>query len=514
MMLFSFKTMLNKIILSIFVLLRVTSLFSQEKWNTLPKLSLKNTEVTDMITDNNNVVVYGDGLTTNGSKQGLVIAILDSNGVVLKEKTILDSMGDKLAIDRSWGKIIKSSKGGYLATAGTVKRKNTILIKLDESLNIEYLKEYKDSTLINDFWHTPLEVKNGYFLYGVQQLLNDKIVGFIKYVDYKGNVFWEKRFAYSQYENILIDLKAVTDSTFVFVTGEVISLVTSTQQPSSRSSIYNIDLKGNIGTYWQSEPAPKVGYFFNVIPQSNGDFITYGLARKEIFFNTELIQPTLTRFDSKFNILWSYNFGNITSSGALHLQKFCKTIDGNYVGVGQHVEKVGSELKKGYGWVYKFSEDGNMIWERKFPTPLLPNAYPNGGLLYGVGTLTSGSIMAGGTAEDGKNKYCWLVKIRNNGCMDTLFCQTTALINTEGNNIDVKIFPNPADRYITIEAPFDIEKIALYDALGQELFEETVKSKSYILDFPNNIENGIYLIKIQTIDNQNITKRVIINQNN
>ena len=489
--------MFNKILILIFVLFCVTTLLSQEKWNTLPKLSLKNAQITDMITDNNNVIVYGDGLTASGSKQGLVIAILDSNGVVLKEKIILDSMGDKLAIDRSWGKIIKSSKGGYLATAGTVNRKSTILIKLDESLNIEYLKEYKDSTLSNDFWQTPLEVKNGYFLYGVQQLLNVKIVGFIKYVDYKGNVFWEKRFAYSQYENILIDLKAVTDSTFVFVTAEVISLVTSTQLPSSRSSIYNIDLKGNIGTYWQSEPAPKVGYLFNVIPQSNGDFITYGLARKEIVFvDTELIQPTLTRFDSKFNILWSYNFGKITSSGAIHLQKFFKTIDGNYVGVGQHVEKVGSEPQKSYGWIYKFSENGNTIWERKFPTPLLPDSFPNGGILYGVGTLTSGSIMAGGAAKDGKNYYCWLVKIRNNGCMDTLFCNTTAIDEPLKIDSEVRLFPNPANEYFNLS--LDANKpctVNIFDQYGRMVLNDTFDTQNISIN-TSGFNNGVYFVKL------------------
>ena len=90
-------------------------IFSQEVWNSMPFLSYPNTQITDMIIDNDTVIVYGDGFNNNIEwKQGLVIAKLDSNGTVLQEKIILDSLGDKLAVSERWGKIINTSDGGYV----------------------------------------------------------------------------------------------------------------------------------------------------------------------------------------------------------------------------------------------------------------------------------------------------------------------------------------------------------------------------------------------------------------
>ncbi len=155
--------------LYIFLLLPL-GLYSQEMWNTMPPIAFPNAQITDMIVHNNEIIVYGDAFNNNIEwKQGLIIAKIDSNGTIIKEKFILDSLGDKLSISDNWGKIIKTSDNGYMATAAPVARDAALLIKLDNDLNIIFIKEYVDTTLISNFWYNLREVKNGYLLYGVQQ---------------------------------------------------------------------------------------------------------------------------------------------------------------------------------------------------------------------------------------------------------------------------------------------------------------------------------------------------------
>lgn len=491
-------------------------IFSQEVWNSMPFLSYPNTQITDMIIDNDTVIVYGDGFNNNIEwKQGLVIAKLDSNGTVLQEKIILDALGDKLAVSERWGKIINTSDGGYIATAAPVIRKSAMLIKFDNELNISFIKEYVDSTLISNFWYTPREVKNGYLLYGTQQFPDLKIVGFVKYVDYQGEVIWEKRFSHTPFTNTVSDLQLLSDSTFVFLTQETTDPGNSSQLGTSRSGIYKINLNGEVTSFWQSPNSPTTGYMLRAMPLLGGDVITYGVARKSVTqFGTELIQPTMTRFDTNFNVVWTYNFGKITSSGsARHLQKFTKTLDENYVGVGTYFVKTGTDVSRGHGWIYKFSAEGDSLWGRTFPTPLLPDEYPNGGILYGAGILSSGNIMAGGLAEDGQNRYCWLVKITNDGCMDTLFCQTSDIYSHETGDNKISIYPNPANDQIHINASDGIRKIVMFDSWNRIVNQKQLNGvTNFDLPITDKIPDGVYFLKLIDSNNTEYIKKIVVSK--
>jgi len=487
---------------------------AQGSWNSIPPISYASNWITDFIVSNDTIVVYGTSIySPNNLTQGLVVAQIDSNGNVLKEIFLADSLGDKLSVDAKWGKIIKTSDGGYIATTAPLKRNSAMLIKLTSDLEVSFIKEYVDTTLISNFWYTPIEVSGGYLLYGNIQYPDLQIVGVVKFVNYAGDVIWEKRFSFTSYDTFIADFKQQSDSTFVMATTETIFPSSNVWLNTNRSGIYIMDLQGNLLKTWQSEETPAIGYLRSVISIENGDLITYGLARKDIYFNTELIQSTLTRLDSNFNIKWTYSFGKISSPGTQkHLQKFGKTVDGNFVGVGKYSAKTGTEPSRGHGWIYKFSAEGDSIWGRNFPTPLLPDEYPNGGILYGVGTLSSGNIVAGGTAEDAQNRYCWIVKITHDGCMDTLFCQTSSIIPPNENNNEISIYPNPASDYVQIDSPEEIRKVSLIDINGKNIYD-CIENKKFIKIFlPSEVNNGIYLIQLTTQSGYIISKKLIINK--
>lgn len=453
------------------LILFTANLRAQSIWNDTISLGYPRARITDMIVDNDTIIVYGTGFNNAIEyKQGLIIAKLDSSGNVLQNKILLDSLGDKLAVDESWGKIIKTKDGGYAATAAPFSRNSSLLIKWSQNLDIEFIKEYSDSVNLSNFNYKPIEVSGGYFLYGSIQLPDLISVGIIKYVDKAGNVIWERQFPYAPHGTRVMDMAQIKDSIFVFVTTETLTPFSQFTVQSGRSGIYYINIEGEIISSWKSEAEPEIGYLRKVIPVGENDVITYGVEPQDVINGTiRIVQPTLARYTSSFQTEWINHFGLAHPlDWLLTLRDFIQTSDNNYLGVGRTID--------GHGWVYKFSPEGDSIWGRNFPTPF-PDYYPYGGRLYGAGLLSSGNIVAGGIAENGQTEFCWIIKLTNDGCMDTLFCQTSSMIEiTEiATGKTLNVFPNPANESLTITYEKEIIEghLRLSDMYGRIAGEAT-----------------------------------------
>ncbi|MDR0207008.1 MAG: T9SS type A sorting domain-containing protein [Bacteroidales bacterium] len=79
-------------------------------------------------------------------------------------------------------------------------------------------------------------------------------------------------------------------------------------------------------------------------------------------------------------------------------------------------------------------------------------------------------------------------------------------INT--NNLQVKIFPNPASDSIIIECNIVIESVQIFNETGQVVLSKSVKEEKTVID-TSNLLSGIYLIVVKT-DNNTHTGKLII----
>jgi Leucine-rich repeat (LRR) protein len=89
----------------------------------------------------------------------------------------------------------------------------------------------------------------------------------------------------------------------------------------------------------------------------------------------------------------------------------------------------------------------------------------------------------------------------------TAECDAVLGVSSEAFEIGVNLYPNPVTNLLTIEVSNDIqlEKVSLFDIMGKQLH---IEGNSTIISF-EHLPSGIYLVKLQDIDGNSITKKII-----
>jgi len=87
------------------------------------------------------------------------------------------------------------------------------------------------------------------------------------------------------------------------------------------------------------------------------------------------------------------------------------------------------------------------------------------------------------------------------------FYKGTSLGTTKFDKSNVKMYPNPVKKSLTIEANSTIEKISVYNILGQEVLTTNPKSNSATLQ-TNNLQKGVYIVKTE-IDGKVSASKII-----
>lgn len=72
--------------------------------------------------------------------------------------------------------------------------------------------------------------------------------------------------------------------------------------------------------------------------------------------------------------------------------------------------------------------------------------------------------------------------------------QVASLSTASFETSKIRLYPNPAANYLTIEADREIQKISVYNILGQEVLTKNPKSISATLQ-TNSLQRGIYIAK-------------------
>lgn len=79
---------------------------------------------------------------------------------------------------------------------------------------------------------------------------------------------------------------------------------------------------------------------------------------------------------------------------------------------------------------------------------------------------------------------------------------------SENDQNSVKVFPNPANDFVTVQAITTIKNIQVYNLAGQLVFEQTSNAKSVTVK-TSSLSAGVYNLKA-TLENGTINKKIII----
>lgn len=88
---------------------------------------------------------------------------------------------------------------------------------------------------------------------------------------------------------------------------------------------------------------------------------------------------------------------------------------------------------------------------------------------------------------------------------DNLYLHKNTLGTSGFEASRVKLYPNPASNVLNIESALSIEKVAVYNLLGQEVIAQNPNSSNFALDI-TNLQLGVYIVKTTIGGNVSSTK--------
>lgn len=487
----------------------------------------------NLIINDNELILNGVAISiiNNKFKQGINYFQLDTLGNKISNYFDIDTIKNyNYTMSEDYGDFIMSrKKDKFISIFPTYENKEVNIVELDKNFEPQKRLVVADTSYASNFDYEILELSNSdYLLFGSIQWPPKKpskipqIVGFVRRIDKEGNTMWLKYYSPSFWLNRIESLQPLTDSTFVFVLSSDLS--TDASNPNPFNTLYIIDDKGNTLKTWRSQNFDaNYTYIEKIVGIEEDKILLYGHKYIDNYnWNDRNYQPYVTAFDFNLKPIWQKYCGIKSNVDFINngLQAFHKTIDGNYVGVGMMgFNHYFIPKEANWAWIYKFTPQGEEIWTRKID--FLSNYPPlskTGDLLYlnSVGILSSGSIIAAGKAKLKDNTYGYLVKLSNDGCLDTLF-KCDKIIDLKDNVIDeqliVSIFPNPSSDVINIKFKENSRgyQLILKDNNGKTYKSDDIESE--ILETQMNIENmanGIYFLEVHSKFRQPTFHKIII----
>lgn len=409
-------------------------------------LNLSYNQFCTILVDSDTIVFVGISSAIDSPYiQSALIGRIDSLGNILGYNTIKDSLGGYLDTGE---RLVKTPSGDYAFTSAILLRKSDALYIFTKELALKNIFEFPDTVNLSVFYKGLVTLENGYLLAGYVTQPNHKRQGFVRKLDEQGNTVWHKYYGISDQDELVLGLTALSDTTFIIcgTAGlDFFDLVTM------RTKIWMIDSGGAVLKTWQSPDSLKTtGTFLTSVCPDGG---LLGFAWNFNGYNDwgdEKEQPALIKWNSNLEWEWTQYFGPAHSSFSLW-HDLRPTPDGNFIGAGRVAPYNLADLNAHlYGWLYKFTPEGDSIWARADLSEVPYESGIDDNVFGGVGFLSSGSVVAGGNSYINGQFYGWIIKVTPDGCIDTLYCQTSAL-RPESEVRKMKIYPNPADEEVFID---------------------------------------------------------------
>ena len=88
--------------------------------------------------------------------------------------------------------------------------------------------------------------------------------------------------------------------------------------------------------------------------------------------------------------------------------------------------------------------------------------------------------------------------------------QNADILSTKGysENNEVRMYPNPANNFVTIASDVLIDKLEMYNVLGKKVHQAQTNSNTVNLDV-STFSKGLYILKFK-INNGSVIKKLVV----
>lgn len=446
------------------------------------------------------VVSLNDGFSSGNTE--IDLRLVDENGSITKLKNInlpninLVTTPNKPAINWQDTSIFIVGR-----MAGNVW--HGMLWKIDKNLDTLWHKEYTnpipDSSLQ---FISSLIVDDGLILYGTSGQYDFYGDCFIMKVDFNGNELWRKTVQVPNQEGAILKMIHTLDKCFVCYQDIMYTNTDTDYRVVKYDSLFN-QIWAN--TYY----TPFKDYVGDFIETSDSNYVICN-GYTDVMLGGVMGTPKSRNNLLKINknngsIIWNKKYG--TAGNFTQLVKVAELTNGNLMTVGLHVTAYVGPKPMG-AYVTHIITANSVGDSLSYQTVFADSSSTNNRLRDFCNTNT-GYFFVGDAADVsiGGNAQNWLIKA------DTNICFLSSCISSTGvekyiNEINIKIYPNPAQNSFIIELPTDqLAKIKIIDILGNIIHEQELRQKTNIIN-TSQMLNGTYLV--QYSKNETIHTKILI----
>ncbi len=453
---------------------------------------------------NEHLFIAGIHTLNPGAFQEGFIASFDTLGSLIHWSAIIDDLSPVTLNEESSHLICDSNI--IAIPHGILHRPSIGMIRVDINGDILSMNEYDRPAGSVTSPRDITKVEDGYLITGWTTKLPDYLTdAFVLKTDLEGNQLWFRRYGLPGLRENPRTI-TVVDPNFYLISG---TRYIENQTPRYyRGWAVAIDSLGNVLWEWVADPedVPHEGVIAMQYDSERREWIYVTTLRRPTMYpdrDYDLMAPYYVRRDSNMQLIDYREYGPYAINhyfGVLEQSR-----DGGWIAAGRTTRTTDdyiSPVSSASGRVVKLSYDGTLEWsviDTAFYDPVLGSS----SYLSGITESPTGSIYAVGWArkpdELGVDRsFGWLLKITADGCVDTLCTTTSLLDHIDRLQNPVRIYPNPAHDYVTIDAVPGMKEAArihFYEITGRIISSRDILPGQTTID-TRSWPQGVYLWKV------------------
>lgn len=449
----------------------------------------------------NRLFISGNAYIDSVGLWGQNFAVFDTNGILLWEKTFIDTTAN--IVSNTPSRFFINEDGNFLIPISFFERDNLGLLEIDSAGNRLFMSEFPNPEF-TIFSQDIREINNSIYLFGTidRTLYRDDV--YIIKTDHNGVFQWIKYFGDPNYHEDFGDVIENGNGTFTISSTEYpdeFNIEPFGSQGWKKPWIFTIDTSGLIISQWfGTYDDPKTlggGPFYHM---KNGDWIIISQEFKGVFLNGSHFTsrtPTITKLDSLHNLEWKLYMADYTGFWDSLLDLEYDSLRNEFVAAGHRDVQYTKDYGELEAWVVKFTPEGEILWSK---SDTIWSDRINGVVHFtaGVDISQTGSIYAAGRVEHEnapRREYGWILKMNPDGCFDTL-CTTTSLKDEPKDSEQGILYPNPTRDYFVIS--FNEVKnnrvLILYNNFGRIVKKVDIQKREQKVDI--NFIPGMYFYTV------------------